>query len=566
MTQANQGSAMPGNGLDGNSPDGNFISRFLGWGEDSPERTALSAMEGHHEVRLSYRQLAAEAAFWQQYWQKQGFCRGDRVVMALQPGLHTYAITISLLGMGLVPVYIDVSMPRHHIRYVLEGSSAVAIIGLRRALRWHWLVPELKQCQRLSIDGPFPGVVALPVKMARLARDEGSRKLVAEACPAEAHGIISFTSENRGIPMGADRTHGSLQQLHLAMERFWPLPAGEVVCSCFPLLVLHNLSAGLTTVLPDIDFACPGQFSRKQAMKVLQQLAANQVTHIWGAPAFFAALCDGMEANNIRIPEIDGIMLSRAVVSSALAGRLNIRFPLADGRIVYGATEAEPVTAMAISDYLRSAAEPGYLVGRPVAGSELVVCHALEERNLSEADVERNLCHTGDIGEILVAGAHVLGRYVNNPAAAMEHKIPRSAAPALASVWHRTGDTGYLDDQGQLWLTGRIKDLVYANRQVIHPYIFEKQIDKLPGVTRSALIQEGADNMRLYLVCDEPLDEMLGRLTPILKVLGIEALDIYRITVMPVDRRHNSKVDRNLLRTRNRRVHATDYQHWTADL
>ena len=224
MTQANQGSAMPGNGLDGSSPDGNFISRFLGWCEDSPERTALSAMEGHHEVRLSYRQLAAEAAFWQQYWQKQGFSRGDRVVMALQPGLHTYAITISLLGMGLVPVYIDVAMPRHHIRYVLEGSSAVAIIGLRRALRWHWLVPELKQCQRLSIDGPFPGVVSLPVKMARLARDEGSRKLVAEACPAEAHGIISFTSENRGIPMGADRTHGSLQQLHLAMERFWPLP------------------------------------------------------------------------------------------------------------------------------------------------------------------------------------------------------------------------------------------------------------------------------------------------------------------------------------------------------
>ena len=78
MTQANQGSAMPGNGLDGSSPDGNFISRFLGWCEDSPERTALSAMEGHHEVRLSYRQLAAEAAFWQQYWQKQGFSRGDR--------------------------------------------------------------------------------------------------------------------------------------------------------------------------------------------------------------------------------------------------------------------------------------------------------------------------------------------------------------------------------------------------------------------------------------------------------------------------------------------------------
>mgnify|MGYP002841233251 FL=1 len=527
---------------------------------------ALSFAEGQQNRVLTYRQLAAEAAFWQAYWHRQGFRPGARIVMAITPGPHAYAITLSLLASGLVPVFIDVEMPRHHVRYVLEGSQPVAVIATRRALRWHWLVPELKECQRFSINGPFPGLTSMPVRLAQLARDENDQPLSVSPCSADQHGIISFTSENRGIPMGADRTHGSLHHHYLAMSRFWPGQAQDVEMSSFPLTVLHNLSAGVPTVLPAIDFAHPGQLTRRQARRALQQLADNRVTRLSGAPAFFAALCDCMEEDNIRIPQLDELMISRATVSASLAARLLIRFPQAQAWLIYGATEAEPICAVTLNDYLRAENKPGYRVGPPVENTELMVCRALDDKHLNPVQVQQNRCPTGEIGEILVAGPHVLARYINNPQAVMQHKIPRAVTPGdSAAVWHRTGDTGYFDEQGELWLTGRIKDLVYAAGQVVHPYVIEKQIDTVAGIRRCALIgSAGGDHgVRLYLVCDEPLEDLLAPLTPVLMTLGVSEVDIYRLTVMPTDRRHNSKVDRPLLRTRSRRIHATEYQRWS---
>jgi len=544
----------------------NFISRFDDWCQKTPQRLALAAVESGSDTTLTYQQLASEAAFWQKFWLQQGFGRGDRVVIALQPGLHNVAITISLLASGLVPVFIDTAMPRLHVRYVLDGSSPVAVIGPRRALRWHWLVPQLKRCRRFSADGVFPGLTALPLSLATEARDSSRLKLCVESCGQHDHAIISFTSENRGIPMGADRTHDSLHQLHLAMEKFWPHSDGDVDSTCFPLVALHNLSSGMSTILPDIDFSAPGQLTKKRALRVLKQFAHYQVTRLSGAPAYFSALCDCMEEHNIRLPEIEALTISRATVGVKLARRLQIRFPQAQAQIVYGATEAEPVCAITLDDYLKADNDSGYLVGAAVDDIELVVCRALPERNLNEDGVLNSLCQPGETGEILVAGPHVLDCYINNPAAAMENKIPRSLGSEKAAVWHRTGDTGYLDEDGQLWLTGRIKDLVYPDSRVIHPYVYEKQIDKHPSVRRCALIQSGPDNIRLYLVCDESLEDLLPGLEPVLRSLAVAPLDIYRLTVMPVDRRHNSKVDRQLLRLRSRRIHATEYQRWTGSL
>jgi acyl-coenzyme A synthetase/AMP-(fatty) acid ligase len=135
----------------------------------------------------------------------------------------------------------------------------------------------------------------------------------------------------------------------------------------------------------------------------------------------------------------------------------------------------------------------------------------------------------------------VLQRYVDNPAANAETKIPRPDG----SVWHRTGDAGRLDAQGRLWLEGRVKDVVAVSGVARHTLALEKALDRLPGVTRSALVS-GVDGRPALVIAGPHIARDAVR--SVRERLGFTALSLYRIDEMPVDGRHNSKIDRPALR------------------
>ena len=132
------------------------------------------------------------------------------------------------------------------------------------------------------------------------------------------------------------------------------------------------------------------------------------------------------------------------------------------------------------------------------------------------------------------------------------------AGPHVASrsgehvVWHHTGDVGGFDDRGRLWLMGRREDLVPHRGRWLHPLPVEQEVlDTFSEVARVALVATPRrPNGVLVVKVDPRSDEeaVLGRVGSWLENRGLGEVALAAVRRMPVDRRHNSKIDRTTLR------------------
>ncbi|KAB2845862.1 MAG: AMP-binding protein, partial [Hyphomicrobiaceae bacterium] len=177
---------------------------------------------------------------------------------------------------------------------------------------------------------------------------------------------------------------------------------------------------------------------------------------------------------------------------------------------VYGSTEAEPIAHVAASeiskeDYSSMASGKGLLAGRPV---QEVALRFLDD-------------------EILVAGRHVNEGYLD-PSDDSETKIRENGR-----TWHRTGDLGRLDEHGRLWLLGRRAGRIGG----LNPFAVECAALAWPGVEGAALASVGGEPV-LALCGDLSRQEEWRFLARTLSIKSVRHL-----SRIPLDRRHNSKVD-----------------------
>jgi acyl-CoA synthetase (AMP-forming)/AMP-acid ligase II len=134
-------------------------------------------------------------------------------------------------------------------------------------------------------------------------------------------------------------------------------------------------------------------------------------------------------------------------------------------------------------------------------------------------------------GEILVAGPHVNPGYLDDPEAEARTKVRDGD-----TIWHRTGDAGFLDAHGELWLVGRVGEDVAG----LWPLQAEGAAEQLPFVRRAGLVAlEGKPVIAVEL--SSPPDDWEASVA---KATGARPVEVKAV---PVDPRHNAKVDRGRL-------------------
>ena len=177
----------------------------------------------------------------------------------------------------------------------------------------------------------------------------------------------------------------------------------------------------------------------------------------------------------------------------------------------------------------------GLLAGMPVASISLKI---LPDRWGAPIDVgndenELRSVPPGEIGEIIVSGEHVLQGYLDG-VGDDETKIR-----AGGRTWHRTGDAGYLDDRGRLWLLGRCSAKATDTRGVLYPFAVECAAGEHPLVHRAAFVAHKGERL-LAIELRRPEDIASG----LQQRLAWAQLDrIVTLDRIPLDRRHNAKVD-----------------------
>ena len=194
---------------------------------------------------------------------------------------------------------------------------------------------------------------------------------------------------------------------------------------------------------------------------------------------------------------------------------------------IYGSSEAEPIAMLNIEDmteedYKQTVTGKGILAGKIIGVDE---CKTIECRKDKIGTITEEELKTleSPIGEIIVSGKNVLPGYVNGIGDA-ENKIKVGD-----KVYHRTGDVGEIDEEGRLWLRGRIKNPYFNIEASLHC-----QLD----IGKTAILKNN-DELILVLESSEGINE--ERIREAINFIKIDKI-VY-ISSIPVDKRHGSKVD-----------------------
>jgi olefin beta-lactone synthetase len=461
-----------------------------------------------------------------------GLRPGDAVLLMQPVSAELYITFIAILRAGLVAMFIDPSAGREHIELCCAVHPPKALIGCARAHLLRFLSPELRRVPlKFCTDRPMFGARLLDY------RGVGTVRSTIEACSPDFPAILRFTSGSTGKPKAIMRSHGFLLAQQRVLERSFTLRAGELDLVTMPMFVLSNLAAGVTSLIPQANLKAPGSI---RPAAILRQIQAHRPTRIGASPAFLEKLADYCAIHLCTIDCFQKVFSGGAPVFPHLLDKLGAIAPAAEVVAVYGSTEAEPIALLnhrelSSTDRDQMARGGGLLAGFPDKETRVRIVRengGSLRGGLTETECESATSAIGEPGQVIVAGPHVQAGYWNNKAE-QETKLQ-----ATGTVWHQTGEAGYLDDRERLWLLGRCSARIRDARGTVYPLQVECVAHENPMVRRAALLMHKS----LRVLAVESKDGIdTTELKSKLKWAQIDRVKI--LPRIPVDKRHNSKID-----------------------
>ena len=492
---------------------GQNVASHLGrLARQQPERAALIEPGGRS---VSFSEMESRTAEIAGGLASLGLEPGDRVLLLAPMGIPLYeALIASLRGLYTL-VLLDPSAPTVAENLARVGLSA--FIGSAKAHLLRLKHGELRGLKRYVSTG----FTLLPHR--RLDGLVGEALGPLDPPSDDFPALLTFTTGSTGRPKTVARSHRFLEAQRSILSEHMGLSEDDIDLPTLPVFLLNSLAAGATCVLPDADLR---RVDSVDPARVIRQLQEHGCTSTSGSPAFYAPLAEALLADGTTLPSLKKLFTGGARVPAALLEKLVRIAPNARVEVVYGSTEAEPIASISADEVLgeTAAAErlgKGSCVGRPVPQIDLRVAVPGHVEALQ----------TGTIGEVVVAGEHVNEGYFEDPEANAENKVASEGR-----TWHRTGDTGYLDERGRIWLVGRVNDMVGE----LHPFMLEGRADAREWVRRSGLVAIDGEPVLAVAVEDPPegWSEELG------EELGVR---VEEVDTVPVDPRHNAKIDRRAL-------------------
>ena len=499
----------------------NLIELLSAHAVGNPDQPALIDGSGRS---LTFEQLEQASQRGAAQLLESGVGRGDGVMFAHPISIEVYVALLAAFRIGAVAVFFDPSAGREIIDAAVERTKPKAFFGGAKAHLLRLLKPSIRK-----IPVKFATVPGIPATH-WLAGIVNSHQEIAD-CADDDPALITFTSGSTGLPKAVVRSHGFLLAQYRALSGAMDFQPGDVDLITLPVFTLANLAAGMTSVLANTDLAKPGA---ADAEAIDQQLQNDMVTRCAASPAFFVRLLEG----NADLSRLTKIYTGGAPVFPPLLNQLTNAAPDAHVAAVYGSTEAEPIAHLDAADIAEAdlgamRTGDGLLAGVPVPE----ICLAIIpntwgtpiESMTSDDFIDLQLPNETP-GEIVVSGDHVLTGYLDGVG------DEETKFRVDGKTWHRTGDAGRLDTLGRLWLLGRANAVIRDARGELYPFAVETALSFHESLRRSALIAH-QDRRLLFIEGAADID-----------VSWAEIDETIPVPKIPVDKRHNAKIDYPALR------------------
>ncbi len=497
----------------------------------------IALIDRHHgrDRVTTFASLDLQARCVSALLRARGLSRGDPVLIFQPATAELYVALVALFRIGAVAMVVEPSAGRQLLKDACRMHPPRALLATPRAHLLRLVSPALRRIPlSLSTGRWVPDAVRL-AQAERYAPDDS-----VEQVPDDAPALMTFTSGSTGRPKAAVRTHGILRRQHEALVAGFAATAGELELVSLPIVVLVNLGTGAGTLLPDADLRRPGTID---ARPVLAQVTRSQPRRITASPAFLERLADGCAQSGRSFPAITHVVTGGGPVFPDIVARVRAMTPNARITSVYGSTEAEPI-AHVRDDEVSGEDEAamrrglGLLAGVPDPSVQLRIIGAAWGAPItprSAGAFAAMALHPGEPGEIVVTGEHVVKGYL--------HGVGDDETKFRVGevVWHRTGDAGYLDERGRLWLLGRAAARIEDSRGMLYPFAVECAARSSLGVRRAAAVQHRGCRV---LVLEKDRSQPAPTPAVIQQALAWAFIDDVVVwPSIPMDRRHNSKVD-----------------------
>lgn len=447
----------------------------------------------------------------------RGVRPGDRVILFVPPSADLYALLLSIWRLGAVAVFVDAWTSRDRLGEVVDLVGPSLFIGIPRSHLLRILHPRARRIPSMiwwtGRDGPKSDIPPIDVDPSSTA-------------------LITFTTGSTGSPKGADRSHLFLLSQHEALCRTLGTRPGSTDLATLPFFALHDLASGATCRIASLDPARPDKIDTKRFSSELHGSDTSA-----GSPAIYLALARSLPATDPTIRA--RIHLGGAAVFPETMRELSNAFPNATFHAVYGSTEAEPIAVLDghILSQSRTSPEEGIPAGRPDPSLALriLVPHETPIETNSDDNLRLLGSPAGCIGEIVVAGPHVLQTYWNDPIAVATNKIR-----TRERTWHRTGDAGRIDAEGNLFLYGRLGEGIRVGDQIHYPFPIQRRLLAIEGVHCGCAVQM-PEGIVLAVEPQEGIDR--GALALRIRETSFPFPFCVHFLQIPRDPRHRSKID-----------------------
>ena len=436
-------------------------------------------------TRITYKELYSQARSFAGFLKSLDVGKGD-VVGLLLPNSPQFVIAYyGSLFAGAAVSPMNVLYTPSEIRYQLKDNSARVLVALDlfkekveaalpdsvEKVVWTGIQDYLSPLKAFLYSLKFK-----PPKVREDERNIGFKKALKanpvrepeEVDPGEDIAALMYTGGTTGLPKGAMLTHYNLLSNVIQIDAWFErgAKARDVYVGALPWFHIYGMNAVLNAGI--YRAATILTYPRWNLETVLRDIERHKATVFHGVPTMYVAIINHPNVRKFNLRSLEYCISGAAPLPVAVARRFE-ELTGAKLREGYGLTETSPVTHV---NPMKGKAKPGS-IGIPVPSTIAAI-----------ADPEKPVfLKPGEVGEIVVSGPQVMKGYYNRP-----EENDKAFFEAGGLRWFRTGDMGYMDEDGFFYVVDRKKDLIKYKGYSVYPREIEEVLYKHECVKEAAVI------------------------------------------------------------------------------
>jgi len=403
---------------------------------------------------------------------KLGIKKGD-IVAILQVNCNQYLETYyAVAKLGVIFAPLNFRAKADELTYMLNNCEArILLVGERYLDMVQTMRPNLPKVEQyVSIDKKVDGMLYYEDLLAKASPED-----VFSEIDDNDVTMLMYTAGTTGRPKGVPLTHNSFVTYMLSNVTPVDPDIEETNLLTVPLYHVAGAQAVLAATYGGRTLAMMRQFEVKEWMKTVEQTRANRAMLV---PTMLKRVIDDPEFSNHDLSCLKVITYGAASMPFEVIKKAIDVFPGVMFINAFGQTEtASTITALGPEDHVISGTEEQKQ--KKLKRLQCSIGKPMDDVQIRIVDESGKELPTGEVGEIIAKGPRVMSGY---------WKDPEKTAKALKGGWLHTGDKGYMDDEGYIYLAGRGDDMIIRGGENISPEEVENVLYSHPAIEEAAVI------------------------------------------------------------------------------